>query len=39
MELNINLEAIIQNVKLTELNVSITTVFLNAQIFKIIFVL
>ena len=32
VELNVNMDMVIQNVKLVDLNISIETVFLNAQI-------
>ena len=36
MELNINTNMIIKNMKVVELNISIATVFLNMQILKMI---
>ena len=36
IELNVNLDTIIKNVKNMELNISIATVFLNTQILKMI---
>ena len=36
MELNVSMDMMIKNVKLVELNISIATVFLNTDIFKMI---
>ena len=38
MELNVNMDTMIANVKLVDLNISITTVFLNTQIMKVILI-
>ena len=37
IELNINLDIIVKNVRLAELNISIATVFLNTNILQIIY--
>ena len=36
IELNVNMDMMIKDVRLVELNISIVTVFLNTQIFKMI---
>ena len=36
LELNVNLDTMIKNVKYVELNISIATIFLNTQILEII---
>ena len=36
IKLNVNMDTMIKNVKLAELNISILTVFLNAQILKMV---
>ena len=37
IELNVNLDIIVKNVRLAELNISIATVFLNTNILQIIY--
>ena len=39
IKLNVNTDTITKNVKIAELNISIATLFLNTQIFKMIYLL